>query len=417
MALEKKASADHSATKPVCHPSRDPLYDATAMGNEAALENGRAHVEGDRGEAATRAIGESVGVVAEAERERKSWFSRVVGVYMKRRQRKVAMRKVAEKASPSRAAAKPAPVRADRAIRWACVKSALTGATAGAISTGATMITAETEGLAGLVAVPFAALSIGGEMIYRSFVHVDLTCELAEIFDVDFDAENEADLWRLYALAFNTHGHEEESADPGRDLVHSVAHLEGEQVGEKIGHQVLGESVMRNIVPFVGIFSSAVTNFVMTKRLGDTVRRAMRYQRAMDDTMKTFHTECADCYELLIEGMWFVFTADGRLSPEETACLAKLLDGLDPTMRHAVMARFTDDEIEWMERIESIDEASREPFLRALEVAAAVDKVVGLPEKKLLRRVAKHLGLTFDMNRVEKMIASFEESGFVSEKA
>ena len=380
------------------------------MSEAAALDKAATN-----GEAQARAIGASVGVVAPVERERRSWFSRVVGSYMKRRQRRSAARMAVQEARVSRAEEKPAPVRAERAIRWACVKSAITGATAGAISTGATVLTAETEGIAGLVAVPVAALTIGGEMIYRSFVHVDLTCELAEIFEVKFDAENEGDLWRLYALAFGTHEHDENSSDPGRELVHSVAHIEGEQVGEKIGHQVLGESLMRNVVPFVGIFSSAITNFVMTKRLGDTVRRAMRYERAMRDTLAHSKVACAEHLDLLIEGMWFVFTADGKLAPEETACLAGLLDDLDSTNRHAVLARFTDDEIDWLERIEAIPETSRKAFLHAMEVAAAVDKVVGLPEKKLLRRIAHHLGLAFDMERVQRMIDSFEETGLLEE--
>ncbi|MEO8875033.1 MAG: hypothetical protein ABI461_05555, partial [Polyangiaceae bacterium] len=362
--------------------------------------------------ATARALGSSVGVAtASGERERRSWFSRVVGSYMKRRQRRVTAEKIA-KPSSAKVDTRTAPERADAAIRWACVKSAITGATAGIISTSATMLTAETEGLAGFVAVPFAAASIGGEMIYRSFVHVDLTCDLAEIFEVKFDAENEADLWRLYALAFGTHEHEEDSTDPGRDLLHSVAHVEGEQVGEKIGHRVLGESVMRNIIPFFGIFSSAITNYVLTKRLGDTVRRAMRYQRAMDDTFITSQRACAGHLDLLIEGMWFMFTADGRLSPEETTCLAKLIDRLDPVTRHAVMQRFTEDEIDWLERITAeVPAETRPAFFYALEVAAAVDKVVGLPERKLLRRIAHHLDLELDMEHVQKMVRAFETDG------
>lgn len=368
-------------------------------------------------EAEARALGQSVGVTTTApDRERRSWFSRVVGSYMKRRQRRIAANKIAK--PDAKVDSRPAPVRADSAIRWACIKSAITGATAGAVSTSATMLTAETEGLAGFVAVPFAAATIGGEMIYRSFVHVDLTCDLAEIFEVKFDTENEADLWRLYALAFGTHEHEEGSSDPGRDLLHSVAHVEGEQVGEKIGHQVLGESVMRNIIPFFGIFSSAVTNYVLTKRLGDTVRRAMRYQRAMDDMFITSATACSAHLDLLIEGMWFMFTADGRLSPEETTCLAKLIDRLDTVTRHAVTQRFTEDEIDWLERITAqIPIETRPAFMHALEVAAAVDKIVGLPEKKLLRRIAHHLDLDFDMARIQRMIEAFEENGVLPESA
>jgi uncharacterized tellurite resistance protein B-like protein len=370
-------------------------------------------------EAEARAMGKSVGVETNAhERERRSWFSRVVGSYMKRHRRRAAAEKAAiargEKTA-KKVDDRPAPERANSAIRWACIKSAVTGATAGAISTTATMLTAETEGLAGIVAVPFAAATIGGEMIYRAFVHVDLTCELAEIFEVKFDTENEADLWRLYALAFGTDDHEEGSSDPGAELIHSVTHTEGEQVGEKIGSQVLGESVMRNIVPFFGIVSSAVTNYVLTKRLGDTVRRAMRYQRAMDDTFETWSHACEAHLDLLIEGMWFVFTADGKLSPEEVTCLAKLLDKLDPVRRHAVMKRFTDDEIDFLERITAeIPTEMRPAFLRALEVGAAVDKIVGLPEKKILRRVAHHLDIELDMAAIQKMIDSFTETGFMA---
>jgi hypothetical protein len=53
--------------------------------------------------------------------------------------------------------------------------------------------------------------------------------------------------------------------------------------------------------------------------------------------------------------------------------------------------------------------------LHALEVAAAVDKIVGLPEKKLLRRVAHHLDLEFDMAAVQKMIDSFTETGLMAD--
>ena len=370
-------------------------------------------------EAEARALGASVGVATNApERERRSWFSRVVGSYMKRHQRRIAANRaaIARGEKVAKVDDRPAPDRANAAIRWACIKSAMTGATAGAISTTATILTAETEGLAGFIAVPFAAATIGGEMIYRAFVHVDLTCELAEIFEVKFDTENEADLWRLYALAFGTDDHEEGTSDPGAELIHSVTHTEGEQVGEKIGGKVLGESVMRNIVPVFGIFSSAITNFVLTKRLGDTIRRAMRYQRAMDDTFETWSHACEAHLDLLIEGMWFVFTADGRLSPEEVTCLAKLLDKLDSVQRHAVMKRFTEDEIDFLERITAeIPVEMRPAFLHALEVAAAVDKIVGLPEKKILRRVAHHLDLEFDMAAVQKMIDSFTETGFMAE--
>jgi len=339
----------------------------------------------------------------------RGWFTRLVAFYLRRYEAKRATAGAAIAVDRERVADV-----ARSAIFRASVKSAATGAASGAISTAAALFTAETEGMGGLVAVPIAGLSICGEMLYRSFVHLELTVRLAEVFDVHFDPQRPADLWRLYALVFKTHDESADHADPGRALVGEVIDVEGSEVGEKIGVKVLGESVARNIIPFVGIVSSAITNFVVTQRLGDTVRRYMRYQRAMQDAFAHATEACHANLDLLIEGMWFIFTADGRLAPEETATLARLLDKLDPVPRAAVEARFVEDELDWADRIESIPEETRDQFLHALEVAACVDKEVTLPERKILRRAAHHLGREFHMDLLEKMMAEFESYGVLT---
>ena len=356
-------------------------------------------------------IGARIGVREEAHPS--GWFTRVARYYFRRnfaKQQARAHLVVKDDAT--------ATDRAHRAILWACAKSAVTGALSGSASTGATMITAQTEGIAGFIAMPLAAAAIGGEMLYRSKLHIDLTCELASIFGLEFDPHDpahEQDLWRLYALAFGTSDHEDDSEDPGKDLVHEVSHMEGEEVGEKIGHAVLGESLMRNIVPFVGILSSAITNVVMTRKVGHTIRRYMRYRRAFKDAFAHACDMLDGHMDLLIEGLWFIFTADGKLAPEEAACLANLLHKVDPVMRHAISQRFIDDEHEWTERIaKELPEELRDVFLHALEVAAAVDKEVSVPERKILRRAARKLGREFDMGRIEKMIQDFDERGVLS---
>jgi uncharacterized tellurite resistance protein B-like protein len=349
------------------------------------------------------------------------WFTRLIGYYLRRYEAQGAGPKGASERAVARAVAKPGQSVSDAArsaIRRASVKSALSGATAGTLSTAATLITAQTEGLAGLVAVPVAALGIGGEMLFRSLVHFELTVHLAELFDVQFDPADPADILRLYSLVFKTGDEEEATPDEppsvGRDLVHKVKHLEPAEVGEQIGSKVLGESVMRNIVPFVGIVSSAVTNFVLTQRLGNTVRRYMRYQRAIDDAFERAAQECRPHLDLLVEGIWFIFTADGHLSPEETVTLVKLIERLDPVTGHATLSRFVEDELDWAERIEQLPPGMREPFFTALEVAACVDKEVSLPERKILRRAAHHLGVPFDLGRLDAMVREFEDSGVLS---
>ncbi|HEY6458620.1 MAG TPA: hypothetical protein VIY73_00675 [Polyangiaceae bacterium] len=349
-------------------------------------------------------------LVGEIELERAAgpsgWFNRLVAWHLARR--------TAGARKHEGAAARASGNESEQAhslIRWACFKAALSGAAAGSASTVAAAVTAQTEGMASVVTVPLAAAAIGLEMGFRTIVQLDLACDLAETFRVPFDLDDPDDLFRLYALIFKTAAHDEESEDPGRSLVHEVMSTESEDIGEKLGNRVLGESVARNLLPVLGIATSAVTNFLVTRRLGHTVRRYMRYRRALHDALDHASSECHEYLDLLVEGVWFVFSADGKLTPEEVGALAHLLEKLPPAERAAVEARFVEDELEWADRLERLPERVRDEFLHALEVAAAVDKHVGLPERKILRRAAHHLGRTFDRARLDKMIAEFDEYG------
>jgi hypothetical protein len=351
---------------------------------------------------------EAVGLRGAAEAPIRGWFTRLVTRYMTR------------ELTVLRGTPFPTdiniPGAARGAIRKAALISAAGGALTGSISTAATILTAETEGMAGFVALPFAAAAIGVEMAWRSVVHVRLTCKLAHLFGVRFDAEDTDDVLRLYALAFGTHSEKkEDEADFGRGLLEKVTDEEGEDVGERVGQAIVGESVMRNIVPVLGIFTSAITNFVVTQRLGDTVRRYMRYQRAIEDAVHHAELTCERSKLLLIEGMWFIFTADGVLAPEEAGCLAHMLSDLSEEDRSALRARFTDDEIDWMGRVKvEVPEDMRDAFYYALQVAACLDKEVSLPERKILKRIALMFKKTFDPAQLQKMIDELEEKGILA---
>ena len=114
----------------------------------------------------------------------------------------------------------------------------------------------------------------------------------------------------------------------------------------------------------------------------------------------------------MLEGLWFIFTADGKLTPEEAAFLAYMLRKLDPLRRRAVIARFVEDELDWTLRIGAeVGPRVRDVFLPVLEVAAAVDKEVSLPERKVLRRAAQALGAgVLAGSGWERMIAELEET-------
>lgn len=301
--------------------------------------------------------------------------------------------------------------RARSVVRWACAKAAFTGALSGSATTGAVIATAETEGVAGIVVLPLATAVVGGEMVVRTIVHVDLACELAEIFGLRF--ERHEDVVRLLSLAAGAASDESERDDRGRGRLTSAT-VDRDVYFENAAFTLLGESVLRNLLPFVGIVSSTATNIIVTRRLGRMLRRSFRYECAIVEALNRAGGPCASCMDLLIEGLWFVFIADGRLSLEETACLAQRLDDLSEERRRQMLERFIADETDWLGRLQSVPDEGRDAFLRVLEVAAALDMSLALPEEKLIRRVAETFHRTFEPQRVERIVEQLEHTGVLT---
>ncbi len=328
------------------------------------------------------------------------------------------MKRAVEKARARREAGDFADVvpdeEAEKIIRIACAKAALTGALSGAVTTTSVVATAETEGVGGIVALPLAAAAVAGEMATRTVFHVDLACELAELFDVSVG--NPADVARLLSVTFGR-AVGKEVEDLGQSSIEDVT-VDRESVVENAAQALVGESVLKNALPFVAVVSSAVMNVIVTRRIGRMLQHAFRYEREMVSAFRIAQNTCGSVIDLLIEGLWFVFTADGKLTAEETLCLAERLDDLDEETRRRVTARFTDDESDWLKRVEQgVIPESRESFLRVLEIAAALDKSLSLPEDKILRRAAAALHCTFEPGRVSRMIEQLEQRGGLSERS
>jgi hypothetical protein len=298
------------------------------------------------------------------------------------------------------------------AIRRACLKSAAAGAFAGAVATGAAVFAAETKGWGALAGVPVTAGAIAGETLFRAMLHADLACQLAEIYGVPFDPEDEDDLWRLYALVFRTFGDGRAVGRAGDGMVERITKLGREEAGPALGRRVLRDALLRDTVPFVDVVFSGVGNYFATQRLGNAMRRFMRYERGMRDALARAKVAWPAYIDLVIEGMWFIFSADGALTPEEAAMLAHMLRELEPTARHEVMSRFVDDERDWIDRARTrLPQDVREPFFHTLEVAAALDKKVCAPERKILTRLAEAFGRPWTASNVERLIAELSETG------
>jgi hypothetical protein len=324
-----------------------------------------------------------------------SWFSKVVRLYLRWNQEH--RRPVPEGAREELAR---------RAIRKACVKAGMTGLASGLTSTGAALLTLNTHGLGAVIGVPATVGGLLGDVLYRAVIQVDLACELGAIHGIQFDPEEPADLLRLYSFVFEG---DEEAGEGARGLVDRVLSLAGEDVGIKIGRRLLGQALKRNAVPVLGVATSPLANVRTTRRLGETVLRFVRYQRALQDAAGRLLQGPDAPRELAVEGVWFLLTADGQMKPEEAAILGWMLGRLPPLERAAARRRFVEDEHGWMERLAAVPAGQRAPLLELWMVAASVDRSASLPERRMLRNVARVLELDFDAQRLDTLTRELEK--------
>lgn len=290
--------------------------------------------------------------------------------------------------------------------------TALAGLGAAAGVTAASVATVQSGGLAAPVVLPLAGLGMVGELLLRSILHLQLACELAELYGMPFSPGGETELTRIYALAFRSEQHETED-DPGRGLVERVVRSqEAGGLGKLVAAGLIGETLLRNAVPFADVAVSSFRNWQLTKQVGRFVQGYASRRVALDEAVKRVSERSPQSLDVLVEGLWFIFISDGRLTQIETALLAHLMRQTSASPE--LTTQFISDEAGWIERLKSVDATPevRELMLRTLEVAAVVDSPVSPSELTVLKRVAATLGCELEpmLSRVTQKFGPIAES-------
>jgi hypothetical protein len=270
--------------------------------------------------------------------------------------------------------------------------TAMAGVGAAAGVTAASIATVDSGGLAAPVVLPLAGAGMVGELLLRSLLHLQLACELAELYGMPFRPGGETELTRIYALAFRAEQHETED-DPGRGLVERVVRSqEAGGLGKLVAAGLIGETLLRNAIPFADVLVSSFRNWQLTKQVGRFVQGYASRRVALDEAVKRVSERSPQSLAVLIEGLWFIFISDGRLTQIETALLAHLLR--QTSAAPELTTQFISDEAGWLDRLKNVDPSPevREMILRALEVAAVVDSPVSPSELTVLKRAAETLG-------------------------
>jgi hypothetical protein len=303
---------------------------------------------------------------------------------------------------------------AERIIKKASVQAALLGTGAAAITTGGAFWTSQTHGVAGLVAIPAAGAAMLADLLTRARVTVRMSCEIAGLFGIRFTPEDPADLAQLQAVASES-VHQPDGGDArGHDLLESLVGQHQEQLASAVGSAAVAETLVRNVIPVIGLLNSGWTSYRMTQHIGQTLLQYSRARRALEDAIGPIEQAAPQLLDLLVEGIWFMFTSDGQLNSHESAILAHLIHRRPSAVKHALLQRLHDDEAGWLERLAEVPSEQRPAFLHVLTVASAADSTVADTERALLERAARALSVSAQDGQLEELARSLRERGLAA---
>jgi uncharacterized protein (DUF697 family) len=305
--------------------------------------------------------------------------------------------------------------RARKQIAVVARGAAVTGAVASLGASTGELLSLFTEGLAAPVGVPATLVSMALEAAYTALLQIDLVCDLASIYGVPFDPDDVGEVATLFGLALgmklDKDGAKEREAPPGEDdgvptgLTARLIELEDGEIATRIGRKLLEESIVKNIVPVLGVGIAARWNYVGTRRIAAAARKYVRYRRVLGDALAKLDLSAITDPAVLLAGVWLLATVDGEAGHEEVMAVAAIMDSL-PEERRKVLElgrALGDDEEQWFEDLASVPAAMHAPLLEVLYLVAATDKELQASERRFLRRVGKVLGRPVDLPRIEQL--------------
>jgi hypothetical protein len=301
-----------------------------------------------------------------------------------------------------------AETRAERHIAQVARRASMAGVLAACGASTGELLALVTEGLATPVGVPAAMLSMGLEGAYTALLQIDLACDLASIYGVPFDPNDAGEIATLFAVALEVAEKKPEKKSgaektEAEGLTARLLDLEEGEVATRIGRKLLEESVMKNIVPFVGIGISARWNYVATRRFGQKTNRYVRYRRAIRRAFSKVDCSAVADPMLLVEGAWLLSTSDGGPTHEEVMAIALLAEALGRGEPIDTSKARVDDEDDWLDRVAKAPASSHSALLDTLSLIAATDRELQIGERRILRRVGKAVGRAIDFERIEQI--------------
>jgi tellurite resistance protein len=302
--------------------------------------------------------------------------------------------------------------RADHRIQRILTRATIAGVAAAAGATTAEVLSLVTEGAGVWAAIPLGLASVGAEMVYTTALQIDLVFDLASIYGVPFAHDDVGEISTMLGLALGV----DLVREPTRHDKPTIAgetkpwrvmrQMQRDDFAQQVGREIVQQSVLRNMVPVVGVLVSAAWNQVVLRRFANQVHTTVRQRLGIVRACRGVPLAQQSDARAVLEGAWLLASADGDIVHQEALALATLIDSLTLPERLAVgEASFPDDEEDWFAQLPALEPATRALLINVLALVASADGAFTTPERRFLRRLERTLEREIDIRQIEELAA------------
>jgi tellurite resistance protein len=301
--------------------------------------------------------------------------------------------------------------RAQRRIQRMITRATIAGVAAAGGASTAEVMSLVTQGVGSLAAIPLGLGAVGAEMVYTTALQIDLAFDLASIYGVPFAHDDVGEISTLLGLALGVDlvrepTRHDKATKPGDTKPWRVVRqMQRDDFAQRVSREVVQQSLLRNVVPVVGVLISAAWNQVVLRRFANQVHTVVRQRLGILRACRSVRLGEQRTARAILDGAWLIATADGDIGHQEALALSTLIDSLTLPERIAVHdASFPDGQEDWFEQLSELEPGAASVLIEVLALVASADGVFTTPERRFLQRLARTLKRDIDLGTIERMV-------------
>jgi uncharacterized tellurite resistance protein B-like protein len=298
-------------------------------------------------------------------------------------------------------------------VKYATIAGAITG-----VAATANEIAAISS--AGLTAALFVG-SIGAEMLYLSKIQMRLVLDMSVLYDLQLDMEDPEDILLIFGYAIGVAPAEvlgkglQVAARSGTTSaikkVVSKGTLEAlQKFAKRLGFKILQRTIIKYAVPVASAAVGSGYNYITTKSVGKIAKIHFKNRGKATDELRAVISK-QNIYDLAIPAAaMFMAQIDGNVSSKEKELYRAMLSRMSfEDHTPADFNRLVSEEHSILDALSQIEDAElRKALIELLTLMAVYDGVLADEESEFLTSVAERLGVSLDIEQVEKQAKEYQ---------